>query len=127
MMFWQEVDSILSQQAVRKFSSYLKVIEAWDSFVQDCESGYEMNLYEYDNDLSIRGLIQKILSESALKKYPLYFDFKTQIDVIDARLKAMFSTKNFRIEKKTWWEQGVLENAGDAYKVDISSRYPYWS
>ncbi len=33
----------------------------WEKFVKEVEDGYELTIYDYTNDLTIRGLIQEII------------------------------------------------------------------
>jgi hypothetical protein len=42
------------------------VIEQWGSFVEECEDGYDLNIDEFWNDLTVRRLIARMLRNPEL-------------------------------------------------------------
>ena len=79
-------------------------------------------LVEYDNDLAIRGHIEKILRswEPVNDMRSAFENFQIEIDRIDKRLKALFiDEKRTHIDK--WWLAGILKNGSGDYANDIKS------
>ncbi|GAB1692717.1 hypothetical protein [Krasilnikovia sp. M28-CT-15] len=44
-------------------------VDAWPSYVDQCSRGYDMNIYEYENDLSVRGMIDQLLNNEDLARF----------------------------------------------------------
>ena len=83
-----------------------------------------MNIYEYDNDLSIRNAIMVILNDKKLKSLPDFESFKVAVDELDKRFQALISSSKFReYGSNYWWQKGVLLRAGKEYVNDIKELY----
>ncbi|MDX2047132.1 MAG: hypothetical protein SFU87_10115 [Chitinophagaceae bacterium] len=122
-MFSEEIKRILIQIGWQSVLLPGELIEMWEGFVNECSSGYEMNIYEYENDLSVRNVIETILTSNELKVYPEYFNFKESIQTIDNSFKKLLSEKYSRNDRISWWEKGVLSKAGIEYTSDIKALY----
>jgi ribosomal protein L16 Arg81 hydroxylase len=55
--------ALLSERAKRPLSLQ-KLLDRWSRVVAQVEQGYEYSIYEYTNDLSVRDLLEEILSET---------------------------------------------------------------
>lgn len=122
-MFSKDVENILNSFNTR-FSSTNQLLQAWLSFIEQCAEGYEMNIYEYDNDLSVRNIIQKLLDSVQLQKYPEFMVFAENVASADVKFKSLLSKTQSRNDKTEWWQRGILNSAGDEYMSDIKSQYP---
>src|SRR6266487_3196479 len=114
-MFAYKVKVILENEKWNRYSSPNQLLEAWNQFVDECELGYDMGIYEYDNDLSVRNIIEKILQDEALSKFEEYEYFKKEIFKIDERFRKLLSKEKKRTDKRFWWERGILNKAGKEY------------
>lgn len=65
------------------------VLDAWRSFVGLCERGYDDNIYEYENDLAIRDLIEKLLTDDRLAALPESHWFGAEAARFDDRFRAL--------------------------------------
>lgn len=65
------------------------VLDAWRSFVGLCESGYDDNIYEYENDLAIRDLIEKLLTDDRLAALPESHWFGAEAARFDDLFRAL--------------------------------------
>lgn len=86
------------------------LIEAWEKFVEQVESGYRLGLDDYRNDLDLRGIIGQIGAED-------------QVRDCDERLKALLVNTDSRIWDSSspddFWVYGYPANAGEAMMEDL--------
>ena len=79
----------VGETGVRRSWSPAGYIEAWRSFVTECEEGYQWNIYEYENELSVRDAIEKVLSDANLAGTPEIRVFADAIDELDSRFESV--------------------------------------
>ena len=58
------------------------LVKEWEEFAQEVEEGYAHSLFEFDNDISIRDIIQKNIHESFTS-----IDLLNKIQNIDRSIK----------------------------------------
>lgn len=124
-MFVDEANDLLEAKGQNKIRSPFDLLDIWDGVVSDMETGYNFNIYEYDNDVSVRRTIQLILESNILRKYPEYEGFKEKVASIDERFRRILSDTYIRSERSLWWEAGILRNAGEEYVKDIEDLYGF--
>ena len=122
-MFAEEVDDIQRKEGRRMMLAHDELIEGWREFVELCSYGYPMNIYEYENDLSIRNVIEKVLLSQNLKQYLQYFEFAEKINSIDLEFKTLLNDGFVMEGRVNWWNRSVLKEAGKEYAEDIKSLY----
>lgn len=56
------------QEKLAVFSNYSKyqisieyLLHNWATFINDIQAGYKFSIYDYDNDLSVRGMLEEII------------------------------------------------------------------
>ncbi len=98
----------------KQFDSPSYLIETWKEIV---ESGYNYNfsVYDWQNDISIRNIIELILNDDNIKKLEYFYsNFKTQIESIDNELlKITFDFNNQNLLNENWWLNRDLINGYD--------------
>lgn len=122
-MFEDKVKKILNKSGWQGESKSGTLVEMWEGFVSECSKGYAYNIYEYENDLSVRNAIERILSSNELESYLEYFNFKNKILELDQLFKALLSDRYFIEDRKTWWEKGILIKGGVDYVNDIEELF----
>lgn len=98
------------------------VVGSWQGFVEQCEEGYADNIYEFHNDLSVRGLITKLLESPGLRDYEQMSWVREQIAAIDDRYRALLLEPDVR-PGHPWWEARVPRVAGEELAADFKARY----
>jgi len=99
-------------------------VDAWSSFVAQCSRGYDMNIYEYENDLSVRGMIERLLSNEDLARFPEFANFSDRVAEIDAEFRALLQEGvEIRDSGTPWWERGVPRMAGAELAKDFSQMF----
>ncbi|MFF0087202.1 hypothetical protein ACFYR1_47280 [Streptomyces canus] len=105
-----------------------QVLGAWEAFVTTCMGGYEFDLSEYLNDLSIRQFIQLVLDDSEAKRTEMYKLFAERIRRIDDRFcKLVSEGPLIRPRSDLWWDQRIppygaadfVEDARERYSVEL--------
>src|SRR5689334_23298814 len=64
-------------------------LAGWKGLIAECRKGYPYNIYEYDNDLTIRAMIEFLLSLETLKEYPEYREFSEEVKSLDVWFSEM--------------------------------------
>lgn len=110
----------------RLFELYKSPNSIIDDWKETVESGkdYHFTIFEWDNEISVRELIEKILNNEEIKKLEYFYqNFKDQIEEIDEELKRISIVDFERPHCKNWWEKKVLKGGEDEYKENIKQFY----
>lgn len=92
----------------------------WEDFVSVVAQGYDDNIYEYENDLSIRGRIDKVLPDSTLSTFSDHEDFHKRISKADSQFRsACHQDILIRSAGDPWWERLVPIHASRELLDDI--------
>ncbi len=109
-----------------------ELLEEWAQLVRECEAGYDWNLYEYHNDLSVRDALGRILADPD-RAQEERDEVATRLLEIDARFQALLQPgAGVGPEDDPWWHRGVPRYAGpelaaemrDWFEVEVEAREP---
>jgi hypothetical protein len=93
-----------------------ELLVEWDNFVYDLKDGYDMSVYEFDNDMdSYRGPIEHLFSNKDLETFEEHRKLKLIVDKIDDKFKGLTIEVNDLSSRDTWWSRRILLKAGDEY------------
>jgi hypothetical protein len=121
--FEERVAVVLVQSGYKKRTSK-ELAEWWSGFVDQCVQGYDWTIYEYDDEIGVRDYIECVLNDMQLKGFHEYEWFRSAIDEVDKRFRAVLQESIQRpTDSPYWWRKGVLQFAGDEYRQDMESRY----
>ena len=104
-------------------------VEAWTGFVHQVASGYLGDLYEYENELSVRDDLERAMIDERLDAYPGWSHYRADIAASDAELKeALRSGPVVRPGAAWWWERlpvrastDFVEDAARLFGVHIEN------
>lgn len=99
------------------------IVEQWETFVEDCSSCYQWGFYEFDNEVQVRGLLEKALTDPELADYDQMENIRARVSVIDARFRKLLARTQIRTANNPWWQRGVLAHAGEEYRDDMKRLY----
>src|SRR5262249_9573087 len=97
--------------------------EVWLGFVEECEEGYSCNMYEFDNDISVRDRIDLVLSHEDLLGIAAVEHLRAVVVDIDERFRVLLRSDMNISNYAHWWRRGVLKYAGKEYAEDIRRSY----
>ncbi|GAA1568356.1 hypothetical protein [Kribbella karoonensis] len=106
----------------RRLVTPTDVIGGWRGFVEECETGYADNIYEFQNDLGVRNLIMKILDSPTLRNYSQMEWVREEIGQVDARYRALLLEPEVR-PGRPWWEARIPRLAGRELAEDFVTEY----
>lgn len=120
---YNKVVDILRKNNIPGFS-FVEMEREWKKFVDRIKSnGYDDYLVEFDNDISVRDKIEKVLSVCELEPMKEFQSFRAHINEIDEDLKSCFMSAQKRTDGRYWWRQGILINGSGDYADDIKQLY----
>jgi hypothetical protein len=118
------IEQVANREGWRRLRSAADMVAAWESFVAQCEKGYDMNIYEYENDRAVRGMLEKLFANTEIRGHPKFAELRDQVETIDARLKALFEPRiAIAGEDRPWWERGVPRFAGPELASDFNQMF----
>ncbi len=93
-----------------------ELLVKWDNFVNDLKEGYDMSVYEFDNDMdSHRGPIEYLISSRDLENFKEHKGLKLIVDKIDEKFKELTIEVNDLSNRDRWWSRRILLKADDEY------------
>ena len=100
------------------------MLGVWDDFVTACTDGYEFDLSEYLNDLSVRQFIQQVLDDSESGRTEMYAPFAERIRRIDDRFREVASGGPLvRPGSDLWWDRRIPPYGAAEFFDDARERY----
>ncbi|MEU4618116.1 hypothetical protein [Streptomyces umbrinus] len=101
-----------------------EALRSWEETVDECVDGYDLDVSEYLNDLSIRDLLERVADDSSVRLLPEYSWFTAELARIDERFKEVLADGPLiRAKERRWWRRS-LPTAGRAdFVSDVKERY----
>jgi hypothetical protein len=100
------------------------MVRYYEKLAHRCsDEGYDDYLVEFDNDLSIRGHIEKVLTMDELNSFEEFKGFRAKVNVIDNVLQGAFIPGVERKEGAFWWQRGILRKGEGDYANDVKEVY----
>lgn len=122
--FIQNFRDVTDPKGARRDWSPAAYIDAWRSFVLDCEDGYQWSIYEYENELGVRDVIDQVLSAPELTRYPELPIFAETVAEIDGRFASLLRTgPSLPHQSAVCWRAGLPGYAGPDLVADSKAKY----
>lgn len=96
----------------------------WKEFVEECAIGYELDLSEYLNDLSIRDLLQEVMDDAEIRTIDNYGWFAEEVRRIDERFREVVNAgPEIRPDDAHWWKRRVPPVGAEEFVDDVRDRH----
>ncbi|MFD8599185.1 hypothetical protein ACFV1L_29685 [Kitasatospora sp. NPDC059646] len=93
--------------------------------MEDCQEGYSATLFEYWNDLSVRGFLQTVIESLGAEGAPEAAWFIAEVAEIDLRFKNLIEG-GFDISGRWgWWEQKIPRFSGENMARDVRDQFGF--
>ncbi|MFG1912406.1 hypothetical protein [Kribbella sp. NPDC048928] len=102
--------------------SPMALVDQWRSFVQWCEEGYGQDIYEYENDLSVRETVERVLRSERLQRFDQMVWVREQVAEADERFRRLLSDEKVR-SQGPWWKVRLPRIAGAVLAADVRDNY----
>lgn len=120
--FVERFRAIVAARGWRRVTSPFDLIDRWAQVVEHVADGYDDNIYEYLNDLSVRGIIEDLLQDESLRDVEQMKWVRAQVSEIDARFRSLVLPESVR-DDSPWWEAHLPAYAGAELVADIKDVY----
>lgn len=107
------------------FSEFNMSLDQWQSFVEECEDGYDWDISEYNNEVRCREKLEELNSslEGTLIDSSVLVEMQSRLEQLDDRLRILFQSGIELPDRQNWWDRGVLSKAGVLYSDYMKSAY----
>lgn len=95
--------------------TFNSLVQKWVFFVDECQDGYRWGYSEYRNEIRVRGLIEQLLSDSAISNSKDFKTLRERVILADKKFKDLLQPDIALVEGEGWWDSGVLMYAGEDY------------
>jgi hypothetical protein len=110
-------------RAFELYKSPNALIENWQETVESGKD-YHFTLFEWDDEISVRELIENILNNEQIKQLEYFYtDFNARVNKIDSEFRSITFDDFERPHCKNWWEKRILKGGEDEYKEHIKQFY----
>ncbi|MYY80837.1 MULTISPECIES: hypothetical protein [unclassified Streptomyces] len=99
-------------------------LRSWDEMVKLCTEGYDFDVSEYLNDLSIRELLQHVIDDPVVQSLPEYSWFSAELSQIDERFRGLVAHGPLvRPNESRWWLRSLPAQGDQEFVDDVRDRY----
>ena len=122
--FLARFEELLGASGWRTICSPGALVEQWRNFVNDCTVGYVDNIYEYENDRSVRDVLARTLLDPSLNRFEAAHVHRAEIDSIDRVFRELCRTDvEMSDASRPWWHRCVPRTAGGELADDLARLY----
>lgn len=101
-----------------------ELLNNWRSFVEACDQGYWYGYDGYQNDLSVRDLVETILRSEQLRPSHEMRAFEAEVSAIDAEFRVLLDPEaRVGSDADPWWRRGLLARAGTESVTDVERSF----
>jgi hypothetical protein len=116
LAFMKVIKTVYGANSVAADIILEELLVDWDNFVNELKDGYDMSVYEFDNDMdSYRGPIEHLISSGDLEQFKEHKKLKLVVDIIDEKFKGLTIEVNDLSNRDKWWSRRILLKADDEY------------
>lgn len=120
--FLARFEEFVGSSGWRTTPSPAQMVTQWDEFVEACETGYYSTIYDYENERSVRDLLDRALHDPILRKYPQTDELRQQVERIDQRFRQTCRDDvSFGGPDRPWWKRCVPRRAEGELAEDLES------
>lgn len=122
--FLQRFEEFVGASRWRTVSTPTQLLEHWNAFVAACEEGYADTIYDYENERSVRDLLESALQDPVLKRYEETVALRDSVLEIDARFRAACRDDvELGGTDAPWWRRSVPKKAEGDFAEDLMRLY----
>jgi hypothetical protein len=99
-------------------------IHSWELFVHECELGYQHSIYDFDNDLSIRDVLETSLRGPEQCSVDEIGRIRSRVRIADEKFRRLALEGSVRrSDQQAWWHIVIPKHAGPELAADLRSEY----
>ncbi|KIA74434.1 hypothetical protein [Paenarthrobacter nicotinovorans] len=122
--FLERFAAATDEEGLRSGWSPAAYLEAWAAFTEDCEKGYQGNIYEYENDISVRDVIERALTSLGPAEDAAVAVFADAVAESDARFAAVLNSGPvMRDEAVPWWRRRLPVSGGREFAAEARQHF----
>lgn len=101
-----------------------QALRSWEAMVDECADGYDLDVSEYLNDLSVRSLLQRVTDDPKVRSLPEFSWFAAELAGIDERFRAVLADGPLiRPGDHQWWHRSLPAVGRTDFVRDVKERY----
>jgi hypothetical protein len=122
--FLERFEERVGASGWRTLPSPSALVDQWRNFVETCAEGYASTIYEYENERSVRDLLETLIHDSTLRRYPELESLRDAVNEIDRRFRAE-CREDAAIGRADapWWQRCVPRSVQGEFAEDLKSMF----
>ncbi|MFJ2240424.1 hypothetical protein [Streptomyces sp. NPDC087859] len=101
-----------------------EALRSWEEMVDECADGYDLDVSEYLNDLSVRDLLQLVADDAKVRSLPEFSWFTAELARIDEGFRTVLANGPLiRTEERRWWRRSFPAAGRGDFVSDVKERY----
>ncbi|MEU3782497.1 hypothetical protein [Streptomyces sp900129855] len=108
----------------RQASTPFRVLEIWESFVDDACDGYAGTLFEYWDELSVRRFLQGVLDDPVIRETAEIDWFAAEVARIDGKFRELLNA-GFAVPGggPEWWARRIPRVADEEMTQNVKDHF----
>lgn len=123
MSLYESFRSVVAPKGRRATWLPLQFVEAWQEFVAEAMAGFSGDLYEYENEITVRNDLELALGSRELQSNPEWLELQRPILAADELFKELLARGPSVRPGADWWHERVPPHAGDEFIEDARRMY----
>ena len=111
--------------AVNRLTTPEQVLHEYTNLVGQSRGGYDWELAEYRNDMSIRDTIETLLSSGELADFPEFDRFQGRVAALDELLDEALTEERFPTKWTGWWHERLPIRASGVFLEELFVLHDY--
>ncbi|MGW2094646.1 hypothetical protein [Promicromonospora sukumoe] len=106
-----------------RVTDFGNALASWEGFVEQCAEGYGFGVYEYNNDLHVRDLLELVFDNEA-DHLPGVEDARRRVAAVDKRFQQLLKPGVLVPgAAENWWSGAVPAKGGAELVEDFNDKY----
>lgn len=122
--FLDRFEEFVGASGWRTTPSPAQLVEQWREFVEACEEGYSSTIYDYENERSVRDLLDRALNDPILRRFSEIEYLRSSVNEIDEQFRsACRQDVSVGDPSWPWWRRCVPQRAEGEFAADLRAQW----
>jgi hypothetical protein len=101
------VGKVMERFSPRRRMSPAQLLSYWQQFVEMALGGYRASWYDFDNERRVRDVIQAVLDDAEVRRFPEADEWARVVEDVDRRYQEILVPIANQPNDQPWWLAGA--------------------